>query len=121
MCLVNTSLSIPVERPAPRIYDFLCQPENLSRWASDWVGEPAQGPVTWSFSERNRFGVLDFAVRRPDGAALYVPLRVAAHGNGCTVFVTLFRPAGKSDAEFAAVVERAQRDLAQAKRLLEAD
>ncbi len=115
----NRSLSISVERPAPRVYDFLCRPENLSRWAADWVGEPAHAPVAWCYSEPNAFGVLDFALRRPCGTTLYIPLRVVANAEGCNVVVTLFRRGGMSDADFAAAAERAGRDLMRATKLLE--
>jgi hypothetical protein len=116
---LNTSLSITVGRPAPRVYDFLRRPENLSRWAAHWIGEPAHDAVSWCFTEPNQLGVLDFAVRQPCGTNLYVPLRVVAHAEGCTLVVTLFRRPGVSDTQFAAAAERVKRDLVRAPLLLD--
>jgi hypothetical protein len=113
-------LSVSIERPAALVYEFLSLPENFPRWATGWMAEAAKGPVTLSFSERNARGVLDYALRRPCGGSVYVPLRVVRNGAGCELVLTLFRRPEMSDEEFAAAAERARRDLRAAKGLLEA-
>src|SRR5918996_217728 len=115
MRLVSKPLSVSIERPAALVYQFLSLPENFPRWSSDWIAETPEGPGTWSFSERNAFGVLDFALRRPSGRSIYVPLRVVANGKGCELVLTLFRRPDMSDQEFAAAAGRAKRDLLAAK------
>lgn len=120
MRLVSKPLIVSIDRPAGPVYEFLCLPENFPRWATGWIAETAEGPVTLSFSERNSRGVLDYALRRPCGGSVYVPLRVVGNGAGCELVLTLFRRAEMSDQDFAAAAERAKRDLLAAKGLLEA-
>jgi hypothetical protein len=75
--------------------------------------------VRVTFSERNRFGVLDHSVMLPDGKSVYVPLRVAAQGDGCELVLTLFRQADMSDEKFAEDAQWVMRDLQAAKQILE--
>ena len=119
MRLLSKPLSVSIERPAPLAYEVLSVPENFPRWTSDWIAEKAEGPVTWCLSDRNAFGVLDFAVRQSCGRSIYVPLRVVAKGKGCRLVLTLFRRPDMSEEEFAAAAARAQRDLLAAKGLVE--
>jgi hypothetical protein len=124
-------LSVSINRPAAEAYEFLCVPDNFPKWASglgtslrqaggDWIVETPEGPATVRFSERNSYGVLDHSVRLPRGISVYVPLRVAAQGDGCELVVTLFRQPDMSDEKFAADAEWVMRDLLAAKRILEA-
>jgi hypothetical protein len=112
--------SVSIERPAARVYEFLCLPDNYRRWTSGWIAETAQGPVTWSFTDLNTFGMLDFALQRPGGESVYVPLRVVAKGSGCELVLTLFRQPEMSDEEFAHAARRAKANLLAAKGLVEA-
>lgn len=124
-------LSISIDRPAAEAYEFLSLPENFPKWASglgtalrkadgEWIAETLEGPVTVRFTERNSFGVLDHSVTRPQGASVYVPLRVVAKDRGCELVLTLFRPREMSEEKFAADAEWVMRDLQAAKRILEA-
>lgn len=124
-------LSVSINRSAAEAYEFLWLPENFPKWASglgtslrqagaDWIAETPEGPVTVCFSERNSYGVLDHSVRLPRGRSIYVPLRVAARGDGCDLVLTLFRRPEMSDEKFAADAEWVMRDLHAAKRILEA-
>jgi hypothetical protein len=124
-------LSVAIDRPPSEAYDFLSQPENFPRWASglagslrklgdDWIAETPEGRATVRFSERNAFGVLDHSVTLPRGTTVYIPLRVVANGSGCELVLTLFRQADMSDEKFAADAQWVMRDLATAKRILEA-
>lgn len=120
MRLVSKPLSVSIERSAALVYEFLSLPENFPRWASHWIAEAAEGPVSLCCSERNSRGVLDYALQWPGGRSVYVPLRVVRSGAGCELVLTLFRWPHTSDEEFAAAAERARRDLRAAKGLLEA-
>jgi hypothetical protein len=119
MRLVSRSLSVHIERPASQVYEYFCQPQNLSRWSAQWIGQTAPGPTRWHFSERNAFGVLDFALHPPRGASIYIQLRVAPNEGRCSLLLTLFGRAGMSEEECAAVAGRAARELLSVKLLLE--
>lgn len=123
-------ISVWIDRSAAEAYEFLSQPENFPKWASglgaalrkaggDWIAQTAEGPVTVRFSEPNAFGVLDHSVTRPDGTAVYVPLRVVPRDRGCELVLTLFRQPQMSEEKFAADAQWVMRDLNAAKRMLE--
>jgi hypothetical protein len=120
MRFVSKPLTVSIERPSAVVYEFLSLPENFARWATGWIAETEEAPVTLSFSERNSRGVLDYAVQWPGGRSVYVPLRVVGHGAGCELVLTLFRAPEMSEAQFEAAAERARRNLRTAKRLVEA-
>ena len=124
-------ISVDIRRPAAEAYAFLSEPENFPKWASglagalrkvgeDWVAETSEGRAIVHFSERNSFGVLDHSVTLPKGTTVYVPLRVVAKEGGCELVLTLFRRPDMSDERFTADAEWVMRDLAVAKRILEA-
>lgn len=127
----SRSLSIGIARPLALVYDFLAEPGNFPRWASGlcsaievvdgaWIATTPTGRVRVGFTERNRFGVLDHWVFPASGAAVYVPMRVIANGDGCELVLTLFRPAAMTAENFAADLAWVERDLAALKTLLEA-
>jgi len=107
-------LSVTIERPADEAYEFLAVPENFRKWAS------GVGDNEVRLFERNSRGVLDHAVRTPQGTEVYVPLRVVPRGRRCDLVLTLFRQPGMTDERFAADAEWVMRDLKAAKRILEA-
>ncbi|MBX3200150.1 MAG: SRPBCC family protein [Labilithrix sp.] len=125
------AVTVTIERPWTEVYDFASIPLNFQRWASglggslrkvddEWTAAGPDGPVRVRFSERNAFGVLDHWVTPEDGgAAIYIPLRVIANGDGAEVTLTVFR-AGRSDEAFAADADWVRRDLGALKALLEA-
>jgi hypothetical protein len=124
-------LSIAINQSAARAYEFLCKPENFPKWATglgrslervagQWVAETPEGPMRVRFSEHNAHGVLDHWVSPPQAPEIYIPLRVIANGDGCELMLTVFRRPQMSDAAFAADAAWVMRDLATAKRLLEA-
>jgi hypothetical protein len=120
MRFVSKPLTVSIERPSAVVYEFLSLPENFARWATGWIAETEEAPVTLSFSERNSRGVLDYAAQWPGGRSVYVPLRVVGNGASCELVLTLFRRPEMSEAQFEAAAERARRDLRTANRLVEA-
>lgn len=107
-------LSVSIDRPAQEAYAFLCVPENFAKWASGVKGASVR------FTEPNRHGVLDHAVRTEWGTEVYVPLRVVPRGERCELELTLFRQPDMSEERFAADARWVMEDLLAAKRLLEA-
>ncbi|TAK81264.1 MAG: SRPBCC family protein [Betaproteobacteria bacterium] len=126
----RSTLSVFIERPAAEAYEFLSVPENFAKWASglagslrrdgdDWIADTPQGPARVRFSDRNSRGVLDHSVTLPDGATVFVPLRIVPKGEACELILTLNRQPGMSDEKFAADAQWVMRDLNAAKSILE--
>lgn len=123
-------ISTHIDRPLEAVAEFLADPFTMNHWASGlgrslrqdngrWRAEGPAGPVFVRFSPPNAFGVADHWVEIADGVEVYVPLRVMAHGWGCDVQLTLQRPPGMSDEQYAADADWVGRDLAILKALLE--
>lgn len=105
---VARTLSVSLARSPADVYAFVSDPTNLPRWAA---GLDPSLPIR--FAEKNAFGVLDHWVTLPDGAVVYVPVRVIANAEGSELLFTLF----DAPADDVATVER---DLQALKTLLEA-
>lgn len=129
--LQSRTLSIPIQCPPGRVYEFASNPENLPQWAaglcksvrkteSGWIVETPQGPMGVRFVEKNPFGVLDHYVNVAPDVEVYVPMRVLANGSGSELVFTLFRQPDMSDADFARDAESVERDLGTLKCLMEA-
>jgi hypothetical protein len=103
-----------IERDALDVYNFVCDPKNLPKWAS---GLEAARKVR--FAERNKFGVLDHWVSIGGGAEVYVPMRVFPNGDGAEVLLTVFRQPGSSEEKFAEDTHWVRRDLEALKEVLE--
>jgi hypothetical protein len=127
----SRTISIRINRPADRVYDFTSMPENLPKWASglgksltktdgEWIAATLQGPVKVRFAVRNSFGVLDHYVIPESGLEIYIPMRVISNGTGSELIFTLFRLSDMSDEKFAEDAEWVKRDLNALKNLLEA-
>jgi hypothetical protein len=128
----SRTLSIWIDQPFAMVYEFLADPRNYPTWASglgesirqeggQWIAEAPQGPVKVRFSAPNFYGVLDHYVTLPDGAEIYLPMRLLERPSGCELTFTLFRQAGVTDDAFEADAAWVERDLAALKQLLEAE
>jgi hypothetical protein len=124
------NISISIERDWREVYEFAHVPQNFPRWASglasslredgsDWVTDTPEGQVRVRFTPRNDFGVLDHHVTLPNGARLFVPLRVVANGPGAEVILTLFVLPGTTEEIVSGDIESISSDLAALKGLLE--
>jgi hypothetical protein len=78
------------------------------------------GRVTFTFTLRNDFGVLDHDVTLPTGETVHNPLRVISDGDGCEVVFTLRQRPGMSDEDFQRDADSVALDLATLKSLVEA-
>ena len=103
-----------IERPVLDVYNFICDPKNLPKWASG-----LNAAVRVRFVERNKFGVLDHYVKVDSGAEVYVPMRVFPNGEGAEVLLTVFRRPGTSEEKFAEDTHWVRRDLEALKQWLE--
>jgi hypothetical protein len=124
------NISISIDREWREVYEFAHVPQNFPRWASglasslredgsDWVTDTPEGQVRVRFTPRNDFGVLDHHVTLPNGARLFVPLRVVANGPGAEVILTLFVLSGTTEEIVSGDIESISSDLAALKSLLE--
>jgi hypothetical protein len=128
----SRTLSVSIDCPPDRVYGFVSNPENFTRWAtafcrsirrvdSGWIVETPQGQVNVRFAPRNTMGVMDHFVTPTPGVEIYVPMRIVANGSGSEVIFTLFRMPGMTDEEFAADSGLVQRDLTTLKKIMEAN
>jgi hypothetical protein len=123
-------LRIGIACPPDKVYAFVSNPENLSRWAKglgasvirdgdQWLVQTSQGPARLRFAPSNPFGILDHYVSPAPGIEVYVPMRAIAHGTGSEVVFTLFRQPGMSDEKFVEDAALVEQDLAALKAVLE--
>ena len=111
-----------VDAPAPAVYDFAVQMENLPRWASGlssgisqrdgcWFAQSPMGEVEVKMAARNSFGVLDHQVTLPDGSSVHNALRVTPAGSGSVLSFVVLRLPGTKDDVFAADVAHVRKAL----------
>ncbi len=126
----SRTLSVSINCPPSKVYDFVSNPKNLPKWATglcksigksnnDWIVETPQGPMKIRFIEKNDFGVLDHYVTVAPGVEVYVPMRVLPNGSGSVVIFTLFRLPDMSDEKYAEDAGWVERDLKTLKKVLE--
>src|SRR5712692_6779539 len=126
----SRTLSVSINRPPGKVYEFVSIPENLPKWATgfcksvrksdgDWIVETPQGPMKIRFVEKNDFGVLDHYVTVAPGVEVYVPMRVLPNGSGSELIFTLFRLPEMSDEKYAEDASLVERDLRTLKKVLE--
>ena len=113
------------------VYNFAANPHNLPQWASglsenppvqegdEWFVESPQGRVKLFFAPDNNFGILDHWVVLPNGAEVYMPVRVIAAGKFSEVIFTLQRQPEMDDAKFEEDANMITKDLHQLAQLVE--
>jgi hypothetical protein len=127
----SRTLSVIINCPPNKVYEFASDPQNLPRWAAglctsirnfngEWIAETSQGSMKVRLTEKNAFGVLDQYVTPAPGVEVYVPMRVLSNGTGCEVIFTLFRAPDMSDEKYAEDAKLVERDLRTLKSLMEA-
>jgi len=126
--LETRTITVSIDCPPDRVYDFVSNPSNLPRWSffeavtetdDGWVVQTPDGPVGFRFLEANRLGVLDHRVTLPSGVEIQVPMRVIPNGRGSEVLFTLFRAPDMTDQDFASDATQVIADLTKLKTLLE--
>ena len=130
MTFKSNHISVSINCPAGRVYEFISNPLNLPKWASglsasikningEWIAESPNGKVKVKFAEKNKFGILDHSVTLPSGVEVYIPLRVLSNNAGSELIFTLYQLPGMSDQFFAKDIETVKKDLWKLKTLLE--
>lgn len=126
----SRTLSVRIDQPFARVYEFLVDPANWNQWAfglgkslrrsgSGWIADSDSGTLKVRFTARNQYGVLDHTVVRAAGAQVYVPMRLITNGSGCELLFTLFREPGITDERYNSDANFVQGDLDRLKKLLE--
>jgi hypothetical protein len=125
------TISVSIARDPDTVYRYASNPENLIHWlgsfvlsaenrGGQWILHTSDGPMEWTFIEKNEFGILDHQVGLPSGKLLLNPMRVVANGRkGSTVMFTLFQTEGMDDAAYERDAGMVQRDLESLKAILE--
>ncbi|HKO17017.1 MAG TPA: hypothetical protein VJU87_12320 [Gemmatimonadaceae bacterium] len=127
-----STVSVSIERPPERVYQFASDGRNLPLWITSfiravhatgdgWAAETPAGSLPIRFVAPNTLGVLDHYVGPGAGLPEVVlnPMRVVANGSGSEVLFTLFQMPGMSAEQYAADLEMVRSDLATLKRVLE--
>ena len=123
-------ISVSINCPANKAYEFASNPENLPKWASglsgsiknvngDWVADSPMGKIKIKFAEKNKFGILDHNVTLPSGEIFENPMRVFPNSSGSELIFTLYRRPEMSDKMFADDAKLVKSDMKKLKNLLE--
>lgn len=124
-------ISVSVECPPSRVYEFASDVENLPLWASglsigaitqngdDWVVESPMGEIRVRFAEKNNFGVLDHDVTLESGDTFNNPMRVIPNGEGSELIFTLYKQPDMSDEKFNEDTTWIKKDLTKLKNIVE--
>ena len=124
-------ISVSISRRPADVYEFVCDPRNLPRWAAglvrseirrdgeEWIADAPMGQVRVTFAQRNPYGVLDHDVRLESGVTIHNPMRVIPNGDGSEFIFTLIRQPGVTDESFAEDKAAVQKDLRTLKEILE--
>jgi uncharacterized protein YndB with AHSA1/START domain len=127
----SATVTVSIDCPAKEVYEFLAEPLNLPTWSvaiskiehrrgNEWVAYTADGEITFLYTPRNEYGILDYSMRRQgEEDPGIVPARVFANGDGAEITLTYFQRSGISDEAFASEVEWTRTDLLTVKALLE--
>jgi uncharacterized protein YndB with AHSA1/START domain len=130
MIFKSLHISVSINCPEDKVYEFASNPENLPKWAAglgdsikningDWIAESPMGRVKVKFADKNKFGILDHEVTLPSGAKFYNPMRVFPNHDGSELIFTLYQQPDISDQMFADDAEAVTKDLKKLKTCLE--
>lgn len=123
-------ISVSINKPADQVYDFISNPENLSKWATglsssikkagdEWIADSPMGGVKVKFTAENIFGILDHEVTLPSGEKVFNPMRVFPNNSGSELVFTVFRLPGMTDDQYLKDTNTVAKDLAVLKEILE--
>jgi hypothetical protein len=124
------TLSLSIDAPFQKAYDYISDAANLPKWApgfflsmkpvdGKWIAETTIGPVGFRFAERNPFGVLDHYVKPESDPETANFMRLIPNGSGCELLFTLFRTGEMTEAQFQEDAETVLKDLRNLKAILE--
>lgn len=124
------TISLRIDAPAQRVYEFVRDAYNLPRWAGSffrgverdgdqWLIESTQGPAQLEYAPLNDEGVLDHTLSFADGTSIVNAMRVTAHGDGSELTFVLSRPSGSDNGQFAELAARLEASLGTLRTLVE--
>jgi carbon monoxide dehydrogenase subunit G len=130
MTFTSRHISISINHPAEKVYEFVSNPENLPRWAAglsgsiqnikgEWIAQSPMGKIKIKFADKNSAGVLDHDVTLPSGERVNNPMRVVPNNDGSEVVFTLYQRTGITDEMFAEDAKAVTKDLESLKALFE--
>lgn len=108
------NVSVTIDVPFARAYDFAHRPDNFPKWAHGMSKE-----ADIDFTPKNDYGILDHRVHLEGKPEIYIPLRMIEHGDVTEVVFTLFRQPGMTDTDFANDQAAVEKDLAKLKQVIE--
>ena len=124
-------ISITIDCPPEKVYDFASNPENLPKWASGlshnvitkngdlWETDSPMGKIKIRFATKNNLGVMDHDVILPNGDINHNPFRVLKNAAVSEVVFTLYRLPHMTDADYQKDSEHIHTDLKKLKSILE--
>jgi hypothetical protein len=127
----SRTISIPIYRSYEEVYEFLAEPRNFPRWASnlgadfvqiaddEWSTSTRNGRVILRFAPRNEFGILDHQVYLQGKTPVTTPMRLIENDEGCEIIYTQFQRPGMSEEAFESEVEWVTSDFEALRSLLE--
>lgn len=123
-------VSIVVEAHPDEVLRIAGDPTRLPEWAAglagsavlpdgenSWHTESPMGPVSFTFTGPNPYGVLDHTVTLPDGTRVHNPMRVVPHPDGSEVLFSV-RQLGLDDEAFDRDVAAVAADLTRLRDLV---
>lgn len=126
------TISISINKPADKVYEFASKPENFPIWVEFiksmtkesenlWLAETDLGNIKIQFVPKNEFGIIDHLVILPDSSTVNNPLRVIENGKGSELVFTLFWMPNRTEEEFNQDAKLVENDLTKIKTILEAE
>ncbi|MDP4207835.1 MAG: SRPBCC family protein [Bacteroidota bacterium] len=126
------NISVSINKPADKVYQFASNPENFPVWVEFinsmnketeeiWFAETNMGNLKIEFVPKNEFGVIDHLVTLPDGSTVNNPIRVIANGKGSELVFTLFWMPNRTEEEFNQDAKLVENDLKKIKQILETE
>lgn len=124
------TVSVGINLPWRKVYDFAADPANLPKWALGFVQTIEQADGAWvaatttlgkvkvRFAPRNDLGVLDHDVETASGN-FHNAMRVVPNGEGAEVLFTALQFDGMTDAQFESDLDIIRADLNKLRTLLE--
>lgn len=123
-------ISVSVNKPAYKVYEFASRPENFPIWVEFmksmtkesenlWLAETDLGNIKIQFVPKNEFGIIDHLVILPDGSTVNNPMRVIENGQGSEFIFTLFWMPNRTKEEFEQDRQAVKNDLETLKGILE--
>lgn len=124
--------TITIDAPKDRVFEFLADAANWSKWAivnvrsikrvddGWWEMETPMGEAMLRIRPNADLGVLDHDFSAPD-VNWTVPARIVPNGHGCEFMITFFQPPSFTKEFFEEQAALVDKELAQLRSLMESE